>query len=211
MNEATKTRRTEGVRTRGRAERVVDGVLRTTVELLSEVGFAALRIEDVAARSGVNKTTIYRRWPSKSELISAALRELAAERSPKIPDTGSLRGDLRESVQRMIEFASSPFGTGIVRMLQTERAQPEVDAIARELRDRQRAARRPMFDRAIARGELPPGTNPDLLGDMIFAPVFAKLVKHLEPITDEYLSALIEVVVRGAAQGAAVMPRVPVR
>jgi AcrR family transcriptional regulator len=183
---------------------VVDGVLRTTVELLSESGYAAFRIEDVAARCGVNKTTIYRRWPSKAELIAASLRELATERSPKVPDTGALRSDLREAVRGMVEFAESPFGAGIIRMIQTERAHPEVDAIARELRDVQRAARRPMFDRAIARGELPVGTNVDLLSDMIFAPVFAKLMKHLEPVEDDYLRALIEVVVRGAATGAAI-------
>lgn len=199
----TKTRRTEGVRTRGRAERVVEAVLRATVELLSEVGYAALRFEDVAARSGVNKTTIYRRWPAKEELVGAALRALAAERSPGVPDTGDLRDDLLGAVHHMIEFASSPFGAGILRMIQVERAHPVVDAIARDLRDMQRVARRPMFERAIARGELPAGTNIDLLSDMVFAPVFAKLARHLEPIDDEYLHALIEVVVRGAATGAA--------
>jgi len=202
--EAAKTRRTEGVRTRGRAERVVEAVLHATVELVSEVGYAALRIEDVAARSGVNKTTIYRRWPSKEELIVAALRAMAAERSPGVPNTGDLRSDLREAVRAMIDFASSPFGAGIIRMLQAERAHPAVDSIARELRDVQRAARKPMFDRAIARGELPAGTDPHLLSDMVFAPVFAKLAKHLEPITDEYVRGLVEVVVRGAATGAAI-------
>jgi AcrR family transcriptional regulator len=197
--DVAKTRRTEGVRTHGRAERIVEAVLRATVELLSEVGYAALRVEDVAARSGVNKTTIYRRWPAKDELVGAALRAMAAERSPTIPNTGNLREDLFGAVQRMLEFASSPFGAGIMRMIQVERANPGVDAIARNLRDLQRATRRPMFERAIARGELPRGTNIELMSDMIFSPVFAKLTKHLEPIDEAYVRALIEVAIRGAA------------
>ena len=68
------TRRTEGVRVKGRAARVVSDVLIATAEELTRVGYAAFRVEDVAARSGVNKTTIYRRWPTKPELVTAAVR-----------------------------------------------------------------------------------------------------------------------------------------
>ena len=66
-------RRTEGKRVHGRSARVQSAVLRATAEELGRVGFAALRIEDVALRSGVNKTTIYRRWPTKQELVRASL------------------------------------------------------------------------------------------------------------------------------------------
>ena len=68
-----KTRRTEGVLTGGRSARIVDGVLEATAEELSRVGYAALRVDEVAERSGVNKTTIYRRWPTKSDLVRATL------------------------------------------------------------------------------------------------------------------------------------------
>src|SRR6266487_2194893 len=85
-------RRTLGTRPGGRSRRVVDEILRATAEELSTSGYAGLRIEDVAARSGVNKTTIYRRWPRKSDLVSAALLHLWADEAP--PDTGSLREDL---------------------------------------------------------------------------------------------------------------------
>ena len=64
-------RRTEGVRVQGRSARVVEIVLKATAEELGRVGFLALRIDDVAERSGVNKTTIYRRWASKEELVAA--------------------------------------------------------------------------------------------------------------------------------------------
>ncbi len=201
---APKTRRTEGVRTRGRAERVVRSVLDATVEELARVGYAELRYDDIAARSGVNKTTIYRRWPTKVELVTAAMRERADERLPGVPDTGSLRDDLRGAVRSMIEIVSSPVGAGIMRMIQAERAHPEVDAIARELRERQRAIRRPMFERAIARGELPRGTDGDLLADLVFFPVVSRITRFGEHVGESYVRALIEVVVRGAATGAAV-------
>src|SRR5688572_4371387 len=90
------TRRTAGVRVRGRAADVVERVLTATGEELSRAGYAALRVEDVAARSGVNKTTIYRRWPNKAELVAAALREMTTQ--PAAIDTGSLRDDLRASL-----------------------------------------------------------------------------------------------------------------
>ncbi|HEX6244732.1 MAG TPA: helix-turn-helix domain-containing protein, partial [Polyangiales bacterium] len=86
------SRRTEGVRIQGRSARVVEAVLQATAEELGRVGFLALRIDDVAERSGVNKTTIYRRWATKEELVAAMLERMTL--SHEVPDTGSLRGDL---------------------------------------------------------------------------------------------------------------------
>lgn len=68
-----RTRRTGNARTRGRAANVVHRVVSATADELSRVGYAALRVEDVAARSGVHKTTIYRRWPTKTELVAATI------------------------------------------------------------------------------------------------------------------------------------------
>ena len=70
--------RTSRARVGGRSARVVATVLRTTLEVLGQQGYAGLRIEDVAARAGVNKTTIYRRWPTKEDLIAAAIETLVA-------------------------------------------------------------------------------------------------------------------------------------
>src|SRR5262249_40598485 len=76
----------------GRSERVVRAVLAATTAELGRVGYAALRMEDVATTAGVNKTTVYRRWPTKADLVGAAMRGLGAPAQPA-PDTGSLRGD----------------------------------------------------------------------------------------------------------------------
>ncbi|HEY4158264.1 MAG TPA: helix-turn-helix domain-containing protein, partial [Polyangiaceae bacterium] len=105
------TRRTGDVRVQGRAARIVNEVLRTTAEELTRVGYVALRVEDVALRSSVNKTTIYRRWPTKPELVAAALR--FAVRRPEAPDTGSLRGDLLEAIAASVRTATSPIARGL--------------------------------------------------------------------------------------------------
>jgi AcrR family transcriptional regulator len=199
-----RTRRTEGIRTRGRAERVVTAVLRATHEALGRVGYSALRIEEVAARSGVNKTTIYRRWPTKAELVAASMR--AADEEQEQPDTGTLRGDLLHVLLQSIRMCQTPTGRGIVRMLQMERADPEVEALARGLREARRRRNRALVERAIARGELPAASNTDLILDLVFAPIYARLVHRGEDVPESYAEAVLDVVLSGARAGAARLP-----
>src|SRR5690242_19998564 len=81
-------------RTGGRSARVVARVLGTTLKRLGHEGFSRLRIEEIAAQAGVNKTTIYRRWPTRAELVVAALTRHAAP--PHVVETGHLEDDLLE-------------------------------------------------------------------------------------------------------------------
>lgn len=191
---SSQTRRTEGIRNEGRAARVVAAVLTSTAEQLSRVGFAALRIEDVATQSGVNKTTIYRRWPTRADLVVATLRSL---KSSPLPDTGSLREDVLAWFREHDAFARSPVGSGIVRMIQTERAHPELEAIARSFRSEQRVNRRTLVTRAIARGELSSHLDAGVVADLIFAPIAACLFIHGERIEESYVEALLDIVLRG--------------
>ena len=141
------------MRTRGRAARVVERIVGATVAELSRVGYEAMRVEDVAARSGVNKTTIYRRWPTKAEMVASALVE-GTKLRPAI-DTGSLREDLRISL--LGAFKLKPSEQGVLRIMQMERSIADVDALARRMRDELRNARIAIVRRGIARGELPSG------------------------------------------------------
>jgi AcrR family transcriptional regulator len=189
------TRRTEGVRVKGRAARVVSDVLIATAEELSRVGYAALRVEDVAGRSGVNKTTIYRRWPTKPELVGAALR--AVWESPEVPDTGSLRNDFVSSLKKTAAFAMSPIGRGLTRVIQIESAHPEVEPIARSLREEYRELRQVLVQRGIDRNELPANTDPRLLTDMMAAPIFYRLFTEGETVAAEYIERVVDVVLCG--------------
>src|SRR5450432_4130385 len=194
------TRRTEGVRVKGRAARVVSEVLIATAEGLSRVGYAVLRVEDVALRSGVNKTTIYRRWPTKPELVGAALR--AVWESPAVPDTGSLRGDFVASLSKSAAFAMSPIGKGLTRMIQMELAHPEVEPLARALREEYRTAREHLVERGIQRGELSPETDPRFLGDVISAPIFSRLFTDWESVDTSFIEAVVDVVLAGLRERA---------
>ena len=189
------TRRTEGVRVKGRAARVVSDVLIATAEELSRVGYAALRVEDVASRSGVNKTTIYRRWPTKPELVGAALR--AVWESPEVPDTGSLRSDLLTSLKKTASFAMSPIGRGLTRVIQIERAHPELEPIAISLREDFRRIREVLVKRGIERQELPESTDVRFLTDMVAAPVFYRLFTEGEAVDNAFIEMVIDVVLSG--------------
>ena len=92
---------------------MVSTVLRTTLEMLGQQGYAGLRVEDVAARAGVNKTTIYRRWPTRADLVVAALTSLATP--PVAVETGRLACDLKATFMTATTLRSTPVGRGVVR------------------------------------------------------------------------------------------------
>lgn len=198
------TRRTEGVRTSGRSARVVDTVLRATAAELGRVGYAALRIDDVATRSGVNKTTIYRRWPTKQELVAAAVSGLTVEEP--LPDEGTLAADLAELGRQLVRKTRSPLSRGLLRVIQLERGDPEVDGLARKLRAARMARHLVVVERAVARGEMPPGTDGSLLLEIVMAAVLNRVLRSDEPVDEPFLRALVAVVTEGARAGAAVRP-----
>jgi len=188
-------RRTLGLRGGGRSRRVVDTILRATAEKLGETGYAGLRIEEVAAASGVNKTTIYRRWPKKSDLVLAALRHLWRDEAP--PDTGSVRGDFLELIRRVIDFCRTPLGVGIFRIFQTERADLEVEGVMGSLRAEKQAERLRMLERGIARGEIPPDVDPTLIAETIFGTLFGRLHRG-EALDEAFAARVIDLVLAGA-------------
>jgi AcrR family transcriptional regulator len=197
MNRPSQTpRRTEGKRVQGRSARVLESVLEAALEELGRVGYAALRIDDVAARSGVNKTTIYRRWASKPELIAAVLEQV--KEPPSSFDTGSLEGDVRASLYELRERLYDPRHRAIVHVLQSERAHPEVAELVRQVRERNNVVRYQMFDRAIARGEIAAGVDTRSLVDLMTAPLVARIVHQGSDADDHFIELLTRVVCAGA-------------
>ncbi|HEY1701897.1 MAG TPA: TetR/AcrR family transcriptional regulator [Trebonia sp.] len=150
-----------------------DAVLRdAALELLAEIGYDRLSIDAVAARARASKMTIYRRWSGKAELVIDAITSL---RKPgEIPDTGTLRGDL-EAMMRGSDSPDARFDAQLVLGLVTALARdPELRLVIREHLLGQGGIRlRRIFERAVARGEIPPDRNLDLL-----VSVFPALVIH---------------------------------
>ena len=108
------TRRTRGVQRGPRSQQVIEKVRAATMAELARVGFGGLTIEGVAKAANVNRTTIYRRWPSKDALLLAVL-EPGLERFDQDPDTGSLDGDLLALMLMIGETAALPEGQAVHR------------------------------------------------------------------------------------------------
>ncbi len=180
-------------RTAGRGARVVAEILQATADELARVGYAALRVEDVARAAGVNKTTVYRRWPTKMDLVAAALQQ-ERERSLVTPDTGSVREDLRIMLRAFAERGRTP----LARAWLSELGNTEVRSIMRGFRHNFESQWVAVVARGMARGELPPDTSPLFLIEIVVAPITGRLVRGEELPTDEFCAQVIDLVLAGA-------------
>jgi AcrR family transcriptional regulator len=180
-----------------RGETVVQAVLEATVEELARVGYGALRFEDVAARAGVAKTTIYRRWPTKRELVEDSLGTIA-EGVLTPPETGHLRTDLLALARTMVVVLTSAHGQAIMRMLMAEGDDPELLSITRCLREDTAAPPRHIIERAIARGELAPGKHGELLLETMMGAIHHQLFLLREVPDEDTLVRLVDLLLDGA-------------
>jgi AcrR family transcriptional regulator len=187
------------VRIGGRSARVVSTVLRTTLEVLGQEGYAGLRIDNVAARASVNKTTIYRRWPTRADLVIAALTNLSTP--PKAVETGRLECDLRATFLTATTLRSSAAGRGVVRALIAERGDPEVDRVCSEIRERHRAPARIVIERARRRGALPKRVNVELLLDILTGTIYGRLRERPGALDPQWVRRVVRLVLSGAAAG----------
>lgn len=188
----------------GRSDRVVQQVLVATVAELAEAGYRALRMDVVSAAAGVNKTTIYRRWPSKKELVAAAVHWMRRfVHDVPLPDTGSLERDLAEAFRRRVTFKDRVEGRAWARLL-AEKHDPEVSDVIGDAVEERSGAWYAMVTRAVARGELPDGTDPRLLLGMLGAIVDAWNARSSGRLAPELLEAAVRTVVAGARSGSLV-------
>lgn len=188
----------------GRSERVVQQVLVASVAELAASGYSAFRMDAVSASAGVNKTTIYRRWPSKASLVAAAVEWMRRfVHDVPLPDTGSLERDLAEAFRRRLSFKDRVEGQAWARLL-AEKHDAEVDAVIGDAVKERSGAWYTMVTRAVARGELPDGTDPRLLLGMLGAIVDAWNASSSGRLKAELLEAAVRTVVAGARSGSLV-------
>jgi AcrR family transcriptional regulator len=177
-------------------------VLAATLRELARIGYGALSIEDVARLADVNKTTVYRRWPTKADLVRAAIGRFGDDRACT-PDTGSLRSDLLALARSMIEFIESPQGKSVIRLLFAEGMEPELAAFASSFRREHEAVPRAVIDRAIARGELPRGTDAFLLVETLFGAIAHRMLLAHQRVDAVLLERLVDLLLSGATAGGA--------
>jgi AcrR family transcriptional regulator len=184
-------------RTGGRSQRVVAAVLKVAAEEVTRAGYAGLRVERVAELAGVNKTTVYRRWPTKADLVEAAMRDFLGQREP-LPDTGAVRSDLVVMARRALAVAGAPEGRAFMRLIAVESGDPEVTALARTLRSSMLEHRVEIIERAKRRGELPPEVDARVLVDAIFVPLLTRAGRYQEEVDAATAEAFIDLVLAGA-------------
>ena len=185
-------------RGRPRSQEADHAILTAARDLLAERGLAAMSIEEVAARAGVGKATIYRRWPSKGLLALDAFVASFREEQP-LPDTGSLRGDLLAAlhawVRTVTQTAMGPMLTGLIAEAQHD---PELrgawrDRVIEPLRTQHRI----MLDRAIERGEIAASVDQDVVLDLFFGAAEHRLLLGHLPMTGEFIAQVVDTILAG--------------
>lgn len=179
-----------------RAERVVRDVLEATLDELARAGYAALSIEEVATRAGVNKTTVYRRWPTKKDLVHAALLQLALEFPT--PDTGSLRDDLLGLVEVSLDFLATTRGKALRRVMLAEAFSPGLLDVTRRLQVVQEDQYRTILDRARRRGELAEDADDDSIIAAIEGSFMYRTMVKEEVESRTAAARVIDLVLHGA-------------
>ena len=184
---------------RPRSQQARAAVLRATSELMREVGLRAMTTEDIAARSGASKATIYKWWPNKYAVaVEAFLSEMAVESAD--PDTGSAREDFRLALRGLIHFYTGESGAAYAQLVGEAQFDPKIGA---ELRDHLVGSRRELvraiWDRGVARGELRADVDPEVAIDLIFGPAMYRLVAGHAPLDDTAAEAVVDAAIRGLA------------
>lgn len=174
----------------------MEGVLTAALEEFAQHGWDGLHIDQVAQRADVNKTTIYRRWPSKLELLRAALLA-RAELAPEPPDTGALRSDLVVLLTLRMQHIQTPMGMGVARAILLGGSSPSLMSIRETVRERKPLVPDVVIDRAIARGELPAGIDRALFRELLVGPLQARIFLRNERVDAPFVERVVDVVCSG--------------
>jgi AcrR family transcriptional regulator len=168
---------------------------------LADAGWNALSMDRVAARAGVGKAALYRRWPSK-DLMLLDLIEQAGAREVLAPDSGTLRDDLTTYIAQALTALTNPRTARIVVdvLAHTRRFPALADAIEHRFRTPRRQALRAVLQRGVARGELPGSSNLELGLDLIAGPLMLIAVGVAPAPGDRYDHDLADAVLRALAE-----------
>jgi AcrR family transcriptional regulator len=168
---------------------VTERVYAAVLDLLVEGGVEACTFSAVAERAGVERSTLYRRFPDKWETIVDAF--MAKGQAALLPDdTGSFAGDLRSLFLKIALVLDSSLGSAMIAAAAEMRSGPNAD-LTRTHFERRLEQLAPMFDRAIARGELRADVDRGLLFTLAVGPLYYRLFIASRPIDDEFIDAVI--------------------
>ncbi|MFI9553345.1 TetR/AcrR family transcriptional regulator [Nonomuraea endophytica] len=190
------------VRPGGRTARTRAAVLEATQDELVECGFHGLNMDRVAAKAGVGKTTVYRRWGDPAGLVTDLMAELAESSAPHA-DTGGIEGDLRANALNVLGAITDPrLGATFQAVIAAATGNEAAAAALNDFYLRRIRAWAPVVDRAVARGELPEGTDAMEVIRAVSAPLYYRLLVTREPVDEKIAEQAAARALAGARAGA---------
>lgn len=182
---------------RPRSEKTKEAILSAAYDLLLENGFGSVTIEKIAERAGVSKATIYKWWANKAAVVMDAFFDAAVVRL-QIPDTGSTIEDMITQLNNLAKFLTSKEGKIINEIIAEGQYDHKLAETYREVYFKpRRFDSRFILERGISRGELKKDLDIELTIDLIFGPLFYRLLITGEPVDDEFIKQVINYVFQG--------------
>jgi AcrR family transcriptional regulator len=186
-------------RGRPRSEAAHKAILAAAAELLLDRGLPGVSMDAVAERAGVSKATIYRWWPTKESLALDMLYNEWTRVTPQRYESGSLRLDLLALLIAWSRLASGrPYGRVVAALLMEGRTNPAFSAeYQRRMVEPRREQARAIYAQAIDRGEIPAETNVEVAIDLIYGPLYHRLLIGHAPLDDQFVADIVELALRG--------------
>ena len=177
---------------------MTEAVMMCTLDELASHGLADLSIERIADAAEVNKTTIYRRWPTREALVAGALEYVMLDLDDRLVDTGSLRGDLLVLAEAVAEFMSQPSGRALARAALAEPSASTISALAAEQLSRGAAVPvGQLIQRARARGEWKTKSPPEAALSMLVGAILHRTMLEHQPTKGSWLEGVVDLLVVG--------------
>ncbi|MEH1924139.1 TetR/AcrR family transcriptional regulator [Nostoc sp.] len=176
-------------------------ILQATLDLLAEVGYESMSIEAIASRAGVGKTTIYRRYTSKEELVADAIESLRDDVA--IPDTGSFWGDMDILINNAAKKIDSPLGRQTLALIvSTASSNPQfAEVYWTKYTKLRREAFSEILERAKSRGEIHKNADVDLIIDLVSGSLYYALIfkPTTEPV-EAYMRRTMNLLIKGVGK-----------
>ena len=181
-----------------RGEPVIQRVLEATIEELAEKGYRALRFEEVASRANVARTAVYRRWPTKPELVRAALESMPGA-EVEHPNAGSLREDLVAVGMRAVKFSRTAHGNALMRLFAVDVEEAELHALLNTFRAHRDVVAKAILDDAVTRGEISDAADARLAAELLPAAIFHRAAVRKQRLTRRFIEQLVDFLLRACS------------
>jgi AcrR family transcriptional regulator len=179
-------------RGRQRNEAVRQAVLQAAYDMLQESDFGSVTIEGIAARAGTTKTTIYRWWSSKADLMIDAFLEKTQAKTD-FPNTGSVIEDFKQQIPLLVQAYAGETGHSVASIIAAGQMDEEA---AKAFRLRYLAVRRAvakmLIERGIEQGVFAPNLDPEVAIDLLYGPIYLRLLVGHQPLDQAFAERLVE-------------------